>query len=63
MLSDHPATAALPAQDYDRAVRFYKERLEMTPGEEGPDGATFNCGEGTAILVFPSSGAPSGDHT
>ena len=63
MLSDHPVSAALPAQDYDRAVRFYKEKLDLTPREEGPDGATFRCGRGTELLVFPSSGAPSGNHT
>jgi predicted enzyme related to lactoylglutathione lyase len=63
MLSDHQVMAALPAQDYDRAVRFYKEKLDLTPSEEGPDGATFRCAGGTSLLVFPSMGEASGTHT
>ncbi len=62
MLADHPVSAALPAQDFDRAVRFYKEKLELT-GVENSGGVTFRCGGGTRLLVFPSAGVSNGAHT
>jgi catechol 2,3-dioxygenase-like lactoylglutathione lyase family enzyme len=62
MLADHPVNAAVPAQDIERAKRFYKEKLELS-GEETPAGIFLRCGRGTRLFVFPSSGAPSGTHT
>jgi predicted enzyme related to lactoylglutathione lyase len=62
VLSDHPVNAALPAQDMERAMRFYKEKVDLS-GEETPGGVFFRCGRGTQLFVFPSSGSPSGTHT
>ena len=58
------ATAAtrLPAQDLDRARRFYSEVLGLEPVEERPGGLRYRCGTGTFSL-FLSSGRPSGEHT
>ena len=54
--------AALPAQDLERAKRFYGEMLGLTPTAEQPDGVFYEVGR-TRLLLFPSSGRPSGQHT
>ncbi len=62
MLADHPVSATLPALDFERAKRFYKEKLELS-GEEVPGGMIFRCGGGTRLLLFQSQGSASGTHT
>ena len=52
----------LPAQDLDRARRFYAEKLGLEPDEERPGGLRYQCHEGWFAL-FESSGRPSGAHT
>jgi predicted enzyme related to lactoylglutathione lyase len=52
----------LPAQDLERARRFYSERLGLEPVEERPGGLRYQCGTGV-FAIFQSTGAPSGDHT
>ncbi|MER6259367.1 VOC family protein [Streptomyces sp. 900105245] len=52
----------LPAQDLDRARRFYAERLGLRPAEEGPGGLLYRCG-GAEFQVFHSAGASSGGFT
>jgi catechol 2,3-dioxygenase-like lactoylglutathione lyase family enzyme len=49
----------LPAQDLDRARRFYAEKLGLQPDEERPGGLRYQCREGWFAL-FESSGRPSG---
>jgi catechol 2,3-dioxygenase-like lactoylglutathione lyase family enzyme len=56
------AAAALPAQDLERARRWYAEKLGLTPVDAG-GGLLFEMAEGTTFIVFMSSGKPSGDHT
>lgn len=63
MLSDARVGASLPCQDFERAKSWYKEKLGFSPTEETPEGAYFNCGEGTQFFLFPSTGKASGDHT
>jgi len=63
MLSDARIDAALPASDLDRARRFYEEKLGLTPASEFEGGLVYEGAEGTRFLLFPSFGAPSGDHT
>ena len=63
MLENYRAMATLPAQDLDRARRFYEEKLGLKPSEERPDGLTYECGGAPAFLLFPSHGQPSGAHT
>jgi len=54
--------AKLPAGDIDRAVRFYQERLGLTPSRElAPGHYLFECG-GAAFLLFRSQGKASGTH-
>jgi catechol 2,3-dioxygenase-like lactoylglutathione lyase family enzyme len=52
----------LPAQDLERAKRFYAEKLGLEPAEERPGGLRYQCGHGEFAL-FQSAGAPSGAHT
>jgi catechol 2,3-dioxygenase-like lactoylglutathione lyase family enzyme len=63
MLSDAPAHATLPAQDLERAKRFYGETLGLTPERELPGGVFYSVGNGTRFLVYPAAGQASGAHT
>lgn len=63
MLSQARFYPTIPAQDMDRARRFYEEVVGLTPGEVSPAGVFYDGVEGTRFLLFPSSGAPSGTHT
>jgi catechol 2,3-dioxygenase-like lactoylglutathione lyase family enzyme len=52
----------LPAQDLERARRFYSEKLGLEPAEERPGGLLYHAATGSFAL-FTSAGAPSGAHT
>ncbi|MFE2521271.1 VOC family protein [Streptomyces mirabilis] len=52
----------LPAQDLDRARRFYSERLGLEPVDERPGGLLYRC-EGVDFVVFRSTGASPGTFT
>ena len=62
ILADAKVSARLPAQDLDRARRFYSEKLGLEPVEERPGGLLYRCG-GSTFGLFASAGAPSGSHT
>ncbi len=61
-LSDARAVTKLPAQDLDRARRFYRDRLGLEPIEEREGGLRFICA-GTEFHLFSSSGVASGAST
>ena len=64
MLKITDSFATLPAQDIQRARKFYEQKLGLTPVMVTPDGgAIYKTGEDTAFSVFPSMGKASGDHT
>jgi predicted enzyme related to lactoylglutathione lyase len=63
MLTNYPIHTTLPAQDFERAKRFYAEKLALTPESEAPGGVFYRCGGNTRVLVFPSQGVASGTHT
>ncbi|WP_367325544.1 VOC family protein [Streptomyces sp. HUAS ZL42] len=52
----------LPAQDLDRARRFYSERLGLEPVDERPGGLLYRCG-GVEFALFRSTGASPGTFT
>ncbi|MGI5346912.1 VOC family protein [Streptomyces sp. CA-250714] len=56
-----PATR-LPAQDLDRARRFYSEQLGLEPVDERPGGLLYRCG-GVEFALFRSTGAAAGTFT
>ena len=62
LLESAKVATRLPAQDLERARRFYAEKLGLEPVEERPGGLKYRCGSGTFVL-FVSTGAPSGEHT
>ena len=54
--------ATIPAGDMERARAFYEGTLGLRPTQEG--GGEVVYGEGAArVLLFPSSGAATGNHT
>ena len=61
-LSDAHAVTKLPAQDLDRARRFYHDKLGLEPVEEREGGLRFICA-GTEFHLFRSSGVASGAST
>jgi catechol 2,3-dioxygenase-like lactoylglutathione lyase family enzyme len=61
-LSDGRVATRLPAQDLERARRFYAEKLGLEPVEERPGGLLYRCGD-TEFALFASAGTASGDHT
>jgi len=65
--NDRPLASAhvvtkLPAQDLERARRFYRDVLGLEPVEERDGGLRYLCGA-TEFHLFASSGAPSGAST
>ncbi|MFF3457034.1 VOC family protein [Streptomyces sp. NPDC002730] len=52
----------LPAQDLDRARRFYSELLGLEPVDERPGGLLYRCG-GVEFALFMSTGASPGTFT
>ena len=62
MLEHSDVATRLPAQDLERARRFYAEKLGLEPIEERPGGLRYRCGN-SYFALFTSAGAPSGTHT
>ena len=62
MLAESDVATRLPAQDLERARRFYAEKLGLEPVEERPGGLLYRCGRGTFAL-FQSAGTAAGTHT
>ncbi|MEU2751080.1 VOC family protein [Streptomyces collinus] len=52
----------LPAQDLDRARRFYSERLGLDPVDERPGGLLYRCC-GAEFVLFRSTGSSPGTFT
>ncbi|MEU2160748.1 VOC family protein [Streptomyces sp. NPDC019208] len=61
-LSHARIATRLPAQDLDRARRFYSEKLGLDPVDERPGGLLYRCG-GSHFALFRSAGASSGTFT
>ncbi|MFD6277762.1 VOC family protein [Streptomyces sp. NPDC060209] len=56
------AATRLPAQDLERARRFYSEKLGLEPVDERPGGLLYRCGD-SEFAVFRSTGASPGTFT
>ncbi len=61
-LAGAAVSARLPAQDLERARRFYAEKLGLEPAETRPGGLRYQC-RSASFSVFQSAGRPSGEHT
>lgn len=62
MLENSDVATRLPAQDLERARKFYAEKLGLEPVEERPGGLRYRCGN-SFFVVFTSAGAAAGTHT
>src|SRR3954447_9693798 len=62
MLESGRVATRLPAQNLDRARRFYAERLGLEPADERPGGLLYRCAGGEFAL-FESAGASPGTFT
>jgi catechol 2,3-dioxygenase-like lactoylglutathione lyase family enzyme len=63
MLTDASFHATIPCSDFERAKRFYDEKLGLRPAENAYGGAFYEGRDGTRFLLFPSGGSASGTHT
>jgi catechol 2,3-dioxygenase-like lactoylglutathione lyase family enzyme len=61
-LRDGAIHTSLPASDLERAKRFYKDTLGLTPSSESDYTVFFDL-PGGRFEVFASGGAASGSHT
>jgi catechol 2,3-dioxygenase-like lactoylglutathione lyase family enzyme len=55
MLKDARVATRLPAQDLERARRFYADKLGLEPTDERPGGLLYRTGAGEFVL-FESTG-------
>jgi catechol 2,3-dioxygenase-like lactoylglutathione lyase family enzyme len=62
MLDTARVATRLPAQDLDRARRFYAEKLGLEPTEERPGGLMYRLADG-AFALFASAGTAPGTFT
>jgi catechol 2,3-dioxygenase-like lactoylglutathione lyase family enzyme len=62
VLKDGSVATRLPAQDLQRARKFYAEKLGLEPTEERPGGLLYASAQG-AFALFESSGASRGEFT
>jgi catechol 2,3-dioxygenase-like lactoylglutathione lyase family enzyme len=66
MLANAPVSAILVAEDINRAMRFYVEKLGLRPVElpgVPEDSALFGCGDGTMLYVYEREGGSKAEHT
>jgi catechol 2,3-dioxygenase-like lactoylglutathione lyase family enzyme len=62
VLKSAAVATRLPAQDLERARRFYAEVLGLEPADERPGGLLYQCASGQFAL-FESAGASTGTFT
>jgi catechol 2,3-dioxygenase-like lactoylglutathione lyase family enzyme len=62
MFSNIPVHATLPASDFDRAKRWYDEKLGLRPVDENPGVAWYEAG-GTRFLLYASGFAGTNQAT
>ncbi|MFD7447102.1 VOC family protein [Streptomyces sp. NPDC059909] len=62
LLDSARVATRLPAQDLDRARRFYREKLGLEPIDERPGGLLYRCG-GSDFALFASAGTSPGTFT
>jgi catechol-2,3-dioxygenase len=62
MLKDHDVGAVLPAEDLERARRFYEETLGFEPDSADPQGVMYRSGS-SLFTVYPTQFAGLAQHT
>lgn len=61
MLSQCLMSAVLPAEDLDRATKFYQETLGLKLNMDVPGGKLFEAGHGTLVLLYAYGRAEAGN--
>jgi hypothetical protein len=62
MLKDHDVGAVLPAEDLERARRFYEETLRFEPESADPQGVMYRSGS-SVFTLYPTQYAGLAQHT
>jgi len=57
MLQKAPMYSYIPAKDIDRARKFYEGTLAFKPKEVTAGGVIYECAQGTACFLYPTSNA------
>ncbi len=63
MLTDYPLMAQIPAQDLERAARFYADRLGLKPVDEIEGTAVIYQTGGTMFALYATQFAGTAEHT
>ncbi len=63
MLADAPSRPTIAVRDKAKAIEFYRDVLGLKLVDENPVGATFACGKGTFLEVYPSELAGTAKNT
>ena len=57
MLTNAPIVPYIPVANVARARKFYEETLGLTAREEYAGGVIYECGKGSWVFMYPSTGA------
>ena len=57
MLKNFPIIPYIPVADVARARKFYEEKVGLSPKKEAAGGIIYECGRGSWVFMYPSSGA------
>ena len=63
MFADSPSRPTIAVRDKAKAIGFYRDVLGLKLVDENPVGATFACGSGTFLEVYPSEFAGTAKNT
>jgi predicted enzyme related to lactoylglutathione lyase len=63
MLGDSAIMPTIPVSDMKRAKDFYEQKLGLEPSDKDGDGTTYQCGDGTALMIYESAGAGTSQAT
>jgi catechol 2,3-dioxygenase-like lactoylglutathione lyase family enzyme len=63
VLHEGKVATRLPAQDLERARRFYSEKLGLEPADERPGGLLYQPAGGGEFALFASAGGSPGTFT
>ncbi len=61
MLKSAPLYSYVPVSNLERARQFYEDTLSLGAGQAIGPGLSFQCGNGTAFFMYPTSGAGTND--
>ncbi len=63
-LSEYPVAGVLRAESFDRAKKFYTEKLGLSVAKDlGADSAMFGAGDGSMFMVYERPGMPAPENT